>query len=86
MPGRIMDLLDDLTMVLLPSLRPQNAKETGTSWEGRICKPAWSERDVKNLGQKKDGVSRLVEDCSSNQPTYPRLKILNLVPLEFIER
>lgn len=55
MPGRIMDLLDDLTMVLLPSLRPQNAKETGTSWEGRICKPAWSERDVKNLEQKKTG-------------------------------
>lgn len=50
-----MDLLDDLTMVLLPSLRPQNAKETGTSWEGRICKPAWSERDVKNLEQKKTG-------------------------------
>jgi len=31
-----MDLLDDLTMVLLPSLRPQNAKETGTSWAARI--------------------------------------------------
>lgn len=50
-----MDLLDDLTMVLLPSLRPQKAKETGTSWEGRICKPAWSEWDVKNLEQKKTG-------------------------------
>ena len=68
-----MDLLDDLTMVLLPSLRPQNAKETGMSWEARI-----SNLEARVVGarcqefrSKKDGVSRLVEDCSSNQPTYP---------------
>jgi hypothetical protein len=58
-------------MVLLPSLRPQNAKKTGTPWEAGILKAAWSGRDVKSLGQKKTGVGKLVKIALQTNSLIP---------------
>lgn len=65
---------------------PPKCQENGNALGGQNLENKVARAGCQELRAKKDGVSRLVEDCSSNQPTYPRLKFLKLVHSQIIER